>query len=107
MAFERLQLFGPVRLKLVEPGLDGDDRVGSQVEHADTGVARRSLVGDDPGLEKNAQMATHRRSGHPGGVGDLSCPSRSMAEQLHDLASRRISQRLEQPLDISNVHDNN
>jgi hypothetical protein len=30
-----------------------------------------------------------------------------MAEQLHDLASRRISQRLEQPLDISNVHDNN
>ena len=60
-----------MRLKLVEPSLDGDDRFRSQREHPDTGVTGWPLVGQDSCLEKDAEVATHRRPGHPGCVRNL------------------------------------
>src|SRR6516162_2938414 len=95
-----MQLLTPVRLHLVEPRLDGDDRIGTQAEHAHPRVIGRALIDHDAGIEQHSQVPAHSRTGYAGRVEILPRPPRTFAQQLHNVASSWVDQPLEYRSDV-------
>jgi hypothetical protein len=89
-----------VRLQLIEPRLDRDDRIGAQAEHPHPRVAGWALVGDDAGLEQHSQVPAHPRPGDTGRIRNLARPPGSLAQQLHHPASSRVGESLEHRTDV-------
>src|SRR5919106_3567860 len=73
VALERGELLGPVRLKLIEPGLELDQALGTETKDPQPGILRAPLVRDDPGVKQHPQVAAH---GGGGGAGRPSPPAR-------------------------------
>src|SRR5882757_473765 len=97
---ERPQLLLPVRLDLVEPGLYGDDGLLAQPEDPQPGVVRHSLVDDQPGGQQDPQVPAHRRRRRPGRGSKLSRSPRPLPQQPHHLPPGRISQYLEEAINL-------
>src|SRR6516162_7559574 len=95
-----MQLLAPVSLHLVEPRLDGDDRIGTQAEHTHPRVIGRALIDHDAGIEQHSQVPAHSRTGYSCRVGNLPRPPRTFAQQLHNVASSWVGQRLEHRSDV-------
>jgi hypothetical protein len=95
MSLEGTELRAPLGLQLVEERLDRDQRLGLQLEHADTRVFRHALVFHDPRHEEDLEVPAHSGLGHPGRVGKLTRAMRASAEQLHHAAAGRIGERFE------------
>ncbi len=96
MSFEGLKLGAPVRLKLIQPGLQGHHRLRPQPEDPHPRIARGPLVSDDAGLQQHPQVTAHCRGGRARGGGKLPGAVRAGPEQLHDLPSGRVGQGTEQ-----------
>ena len=90
-----MELFVPLRLQLVEPRPEPDDRLGSKAEDPRAGIGRRSLVCDEPGGEEDTEVSAHRRPGDGRGCGELTCPLRPTLERLDDQPTRGVRERLE------------
>jgi hypothetical protein len=86
----------PVRLKLVEPGLDRGHGLGAQPENTRPGVGRVTLVADKAGSEQVPEVLAHRRSRRAQGRGQLSCPGRLAAEEFNDPPPGRVGQGVEE-----------
>ena len=85
----------PLRLKLIEERLHGDQRIGPQFEQPDPCVLTDALVRDDPRHEQDLQVPAHSRLGHAGRVGEFAGAMRAAAEKLHHAASSWVGERLE------------
>ncbi len=96
VSLERAQLVVPVRLELIEPRLERDDRLGSEAEDPNPGVLGYAFVGDDPGFEEHAQMLAHCRCRQTGRLGEFPGTPGADAQELHDAETSRVRQRLEQ-----------
>jgi hypothetical protein len=100
VVLERAELLVPVRLKLVEPGLERRDGLGPEAEDAQPCIVRHALVGDQTRLEENPQVPAHDRRRGAGGRSKLTCAVRAVPEKLHDAAPRRIGERAEEAFHI-------
>ena len=82
-------------LELIEPSLQRNHRLGAESKDANSGVFPETLVGDDPGLQKHAQVPAGRRRGRGHRRGQLARPARAGTKELHDLAPGWIGERNE------------
>jgi hypothetical protein len=99
VVLEGTELLVPVGLQLVEPGLERQHRLGTEPEHPSAGVLGQSLVGDDPGVQQDPEVPTHRGGRRAEGVGELAGAARPLTEQLDDLAPDSVSEGLEECVD--------
>ena len=89
-----------MRLQLVEPRLEREDRFAAQVEYPQARIAGDALVCDEAGLQQDPQVAAHDGSGRPGGLSQLAGTPRSVTEKLDDSPPRRVGERREDRTDI-------
>src|SRR5438045_6419469 len=96
VSLERSELFVPVSVELVEPGLQVVDPFGSEAEDACPRVVGRAFVSDDSVLEQNPKVAAHDGRGRADCCCQLTGSTRLVTQELDDLPPRRIGQRAEQ-----------
>ena len=87
------ELLVPVRLDLIEPRLQGDERLGPQPEHPHPGVGRDPFVDHDPASSSTRRCRLIAGAEVPDCGCELTGAVRPLAEQLHDLPAGRVGER--------------
>jgi hypothetical protein len=92
MGLERTKLVGPERLHLVEPGLKGNKRLGTQPVYAKAGIGIGWFLFDfdQAAGSKYAQVPAHRWTADCSSRGKFAGPARTFAEKFHHLAPRGV-----------------
>jgi hypothetical protein len=92
---ERAELLAPVGLHLIKPRLQGDEWLSPELKNADARVIGQALVLDEPVLEQDAKVATHRRGRGAGPFRQPAGSLRTFGEQLDHPTARPVSQHFE------------
>jgi len=104
MGFEGPELFGPERLHLVEPGLEGAEGLGAQPVDAKASVVGNPLLFnfnfDEAAGPEHSQVAAHGGTAHRAGLGKFASPARTFPEQFHHLTPGGIGQCSERGIKI-------
>src|SRR5215467_9814135 len=90
--FQVVQAGGPEDSVLLDPGIDGAQRLGIEFIHA---VPAFAMLAHQMSTAEEAQVLRDRRTGNGKGAGDLPCGLRTTAEEIEDGAAGGIGKSLE------------
>ena len=106
MSFERAQLVPPVRLYLVEPRLEVDERLWEQPVHSQACVVFDLLLFyldlDEAAGPQYPQVPTHGRPAQRASGRQFTGPPRTFSKQFHHLTPGGVGQSSERSVKISN-----
>jgi hypothetical protein len=106
VALERVELLVPLRLQFVQPRLEADQPIGTEMKDAQSGIFIASLVGYNAGMEEQPEVSTHGRCGDARSLGQLASAHGPAPKQLDDVATRGVRQCAEESVDIHRHRDN-